>query len=345
MGSSAEDIVERRTGILRLATGYNVRELCGYKTPWGLTLPHRFLRSGDTNELSEGDAGLLRAYGVTMDVDLRSEFEVTRAPDVFADDPRVRYHNASLYSVNMHDSDLAEGDGMDDYLVGGYLAMLSNREAVRQVFSFMATAEPSDCVLFHCAAGMDRTGVTSMLLLGLCRVSEHDILRDYLLSFASVDLVEDALRGERGASRPPHARQRHAHGAQEAGRGTARSRATWPAAAHVAHARPGQAPPGVVARRAGPSRGRGGGCATVVTSHRIPARAPMAGRRATPAIRRQTWHKSSFPTSSSASCALSRSTPSQTPRTRRRPPRPPASTRWPPTWETSSAPWACGTYG
>ena len=145
MGSSAEDIVERRTGILRLATGYNVRELCGYKTPWGLTLPHRFLRSGDTNELSEGDAGLLRAYGVTMDVDLRSEFEVTRAPDVFADDPRVRYHNASLYSVNMHDSDLAEGDGMDDYLVG--------------------------------------------------RVSEHDILRDYLLSFASVDLVEDALRG------------------------------------------------------------------------------------------------------------------------------------------------------
>lgn len=195
MGSSAEDIVERRTGILRLATDYNVRELCGYKTPWGLTLPHRFLRSGDTNELSEGDAGLLRAYGVTMDVDLRSEFEVTRSPDVFADDPRVRYHNASLYSVNMHDSDLAEGDGMDDYLVGGYLAMLSNREAVRQVFSFMATAEPSDCVLFHCAAGMDRTGVTSMLLLGLCRVSEHDILRDYLLSFASVDLVEDALRG------------------------------------------------------------------------------------------------------------------------------------------------------
>ena len=39
-----------------------------------------------------------------------------------------------------------------------------------QLVEFLAQAQRNECVLFHCAAGMDRTGVISLLLLGLCGV-------------------------------------------------------------------------------------------------------------------------------------------------------------------------------
>ena len=81
-------------------------------------------------------------------------------------------------------------------MANGYLSMLENRKVVRKIFSFMAKATDDECVLFHCAAGMDRTGVTSMLVLGLCEASREDILRDYLYSFADADRVEELLDGK-----------------------------------------------------------------------------------------------------------------------------------------------------
>ena len=76
--------------VLDVPSGYNVRELGGYPTPYGQTLYRRFLRSGDTDGLSSTDIAALRDYGVSMDVDLRSQWEVTHAPDRLAKDRGVR---------------------------------------------------------------------------------------------------------------------------------------------------------------------------------------------------------------------------------------------------------------
>jgi len=67
---------------------------------------------------------------------------------------------------------LSPGDE-GDYYAGVYLDMLANREAVRRMFAFMASVSEDGCVLFHCSAGMDRTGVTAML----SRVSRRGVAR------------------------------------------------------------------------------------------------------------------------------------------------------------------------
>ena len=175
-----------------LPVGDNCRDLGGYPLPAGLgraagatTLTHRFLRSGSTSTLSRKEAHYLREYGVTRVVDLRSTQECASSPDVFASYPGVTYTNVPLFGVNLHDPRLHLPGDTRDYLASGYLRMLDNHEAVRQIFSAFAEAAPEECVLYHCAAGMDRTGITSMLLLGLCGVGRTSIVADYTYSFAS----------------------------------------------------------------------------------------------------------------------------------------------------------------
>lgn len=177
-----------------LPVGDNCRELGGYplpaghgRTPGTATLTHRFLRSGSTSALSRKEASYLREYGVTRVVDLRSASECASSPDAFAAYPGVIYANVPLFGVNLHDPKLHLPGDARDYLANGYLRMLDNHDAVRQIFSAFAQAAPEECVLYHCAAGMDRTGITSMLLLGLCGVDRTSIVADYTYSFTSRD--------------------------------------------------------------------------------------------------------------------------------------------------------------
>lgn len=44
--------------------------------------------------------------------------------------------------------------------------------------------------LFHCQEGKDRTGIISMILLGLANVSRSDIIADYEISSAYLGYVE-----------------------------------------------------------------------------------------------------------------------------------------------------------
>ncbi len=184
------------THALTIATCANVRELGDYDTPFGPTRLHRFLRAGDTCAVSADDARRLCAYGVAADADLRSSWELEHAPDLLGSQPHVRYRNVQLHAYNLREGEPDLPDDERGYLMRGYLAMLKNHSAVRELMSFFASADEDECVLFHCAAGMDRTGVVSLLLLGLCEVSREDLLRDYLYSFAPPSLVERLVRGE-----------------------------------------------------------------------------------------------------------------------------------------------------
>lgn len=176
-----------------LDVGYNVRELGGYETPYGTTASHRFLRSGDTDMLSERDLAFFRSYGVRRVVDLRSESECRIAPDDLASQPWITYVNVPLYDFDLHDPTLDIDERGGNYLAAGYLTMLANRDAVRQIFSFFADATPEECILFHCAAGMDRTGVTAMLILGLAGVDRQHIIADYVYSYGTVDEVNQSV--------------------------------------------------------------------------------------------------------------------------------------------------------
>jgi len=175
---------------LHVRTGFNMRELGGYACGSGQTLYQRFMRSGSLETLSDTDEQRLYDYGVRMVLDLRGNHEVEMARDRIVGLPGVRYCHVRLYDFDLSDPKLAHVEDEDDYLSSSYLTMLANHKAIRDIFAFLATATPDDCVLFHCAAGMDRTGVTAMLILGLCGASARRLIADYLYSFGSVEEVD-----------------------------------------------------------------------------------------------------------------------------------------------------------
>ena len=181
-----------------LPVGDNCRDLGGYPLPAGLgraagatTLTHRFLRSGSTSTLSRKEAHYLREYGVTRVVDLRSTSECASSPDIFASYPGVTYTNVPLLGVNLHDPKLRLPGDTRDYLASGYLRMLDNHEAVRRIFSAFAEAAPEECVLYHCAAGMDRTGIVADYTYSFASREEVDayIYQGVSPSFTTVDVL------------------------------------------------------------------------------------------------------------------------------------------------------------
>jgi len=64
-------------------------------------------------------------------------------------------------------------------------------EPLKGVLQAMADKENYP-IVYHCAVGTDRTGFISMLILGVCGVSQDDILRDYVFSsFAGIGTMRD----------------------------------------------------------------------------------------------------------------------------------------------------------
>lgn len=176
--------------ILDVPSAMNLRELGSWPTPDGPTQSHRFLRCGSTRCMSQKDRTWLREYGLTHVLDLRGQGESPELTCPFARERGVSWTNVSLFGQNLSDPALVAAQKDLDYLARGYLAMLGNHDAMRQALSFLAAVPHDECALFHCAAGMDRTGMVAMLLLGVAGVSRSDIVRDYLYSFAPVRQVD-----------------------------------------------------------------------------------------------------------------------------------------------------------
>lgn len=181
------------TRVLDVDGGDNVRELGGYVALGGTTRFGRYLRSGSTEYLSDKGMRQLRAYGVTHVLDLRGSFERPHATCRFSHVKGVEWLNVPLFGYDLSDPKLAQPEGNDDYLVENYLTMLGNHEAIRSIVTFLAEVPPGEAALFHCAAGMDRTGITAMLLLGAVGVGRRQIVADYAYSFGSVAEVDRAV--------------------------------------------------------------------------------------------------------------------------------------------------------
>jgi len=167
-----------------LEGAFNVRELGGYPVSGGATSFHKFLRADDLGRLTERDIQTLLDYGVIAVIDLRSGAELRNLPNPFATLETVEYVNLPLMSDAAAAPDLTRvmADVPEDYLKQAYIEMLVNSQMViAEIFRFIAR-HPDGCVLFHCAAGKDRTGVIAALLLGLAGVARADILANYSLT-------------------------------------------------------------------------------------------------------------------------------------------------------------------
>lgn len=163
---------------LPLEGAYNVRDLGGYLT--GAQRPvqkGRFLRGGSLSHLTPKDQEFLLKYGLNAIIDLRSPFEVQRDPDPDCGVPV--YSFPLLDSLNSQDFQGALPESLSQM----YIELL---DRCAPVFAgiFQTMSEIPGCVLFHCTAGKDRTGLCAMLLLSLAGVPDETIIADYAASDA-----------------------------------------------------------------------------------------------------------------------------------------------------------------
>ena len=170
---------------LPMEGAYNVRELGGYAAANGaVTRYHEFLRSERLDSISKKDWDFLKCYGLGAIIDLRGEPEAEKFPNAFADDDSVAYINLPFITDNVLDMREVREKGFDPGQF--YINLTEYRRMVGKLMRFIIR-QRKKCVLFHCTAGKDRTGVLAMILLGICGVSREDIMANYEVTYSYLD--------------------------------------------------------------------------------------------------------------------------------------------------------------
>lgn len=162
----------------------NCRELGGYPTKDGkITRKHVFLRSDSLDELTRQDEEFLINYGLRKDIDLRGKVEALFMADRI-NRKEILYQNIPLYDgmhgiiikdeLHKKDRDLIPKTMEELYV----FVCEHEQDQIRKVLQDLI-AFSDGCVLFHCTAGKDRTGIISMLLLEMAGVPQDVIVADY----------------------------------------------------------------------------------------------------------------------------------------------------------------------
>ena len=175
--------LSREERLLKVESMTNVRDLGGYETQNGYyTKSHKFVRSTNPGNLSKDEKEYLYDYGIRVQVDLRSDFEVDQQPSALKGYKDIEYYNINLLQSKNLNVLPSEVRNYHD-LSGFYVFMLeSNKEQFRQVFDIFYD-HPYDAIMFNCSAGKDRTGVIAALLMDLAGCHEYDIVKDYSESY------------------------------------------------------------------------------------------------------------------------------------------------------------------
>jgi protein-tyrosine phosphatase len=159
---------------------HNLRHLGHYPTRTGRVTASHIYRSASLHRMPASGAAQLAAAGIRTVVDFRSEHERTEfaTPDLLA-------HGINLIEAPVFESD-ASPVGLDSEFPGFAVAYATFLEigAVAYRVLVEAIANSEGGLLFHCAAGKDRTGVAAALLLELAGVHDDHILEDHSHSCA-----------------------------------------------------------------------------------------------------------------------------------------------------------------
>lgn len=165
----------------------NFRDLGGHVSADGRTVRHGCLfRSGELCDLTPGDQSVLRRLGIKVVVDLRSAEEQVLRPNSLPEGiPMVTQDRKAVGSTQTLEEQIAMGQipvKDDQWVVDSYLGMLTRLAPDFRVVVQRAAEARRAPLLFHCAAGKDRTGLAAALLLGLLGVSHEAIQDEYELT-------------------------------------------------------------------------------------------------------------------------------------------------------------------
>jgi hypothetical protein len=140
------------------------------------------------------DLDVLSGIGLQCVVDLRTSAELERTGRGLLGGTSVRYVHLSLLRGNAEVWN--ENDGQVEDMAHMYLRFLEGgRSIIPRAVSLIANPANRPLV-FHCAAGKDRTGVLTALLLDALGVERAAIIDDYALTANQMDLIVTRLKRE-----------------------------------------------------------------------------------------------------------------------------------------------------
>ncbi len=166
----------------------NFRDLGGYPTADGRTLRWRLLfRSDALHAVSDADVRRLRDdLAVTDIVDLRSTYELSNEGRGPLEREPIIFHHNPLFDG---DPSAADASHVTEMSLGErYLGMMEHGHAkITNAVRLLARAKGA--AVYHCAAGKDRTGVISAIVLSALGVADELIVADYALSGERIDEI------------------------------------------------------------------------------------------------------------------------------------------------------------
>ena len=176
----------RPTRVLDVEGAYNVRDLGGYRTADGKTTRWgAFLRADGLHNLTDSAKKGLVEYGVRTVIDLRRTLETVETPNALAGMEGVEFFHLNMigdtdppgYVPPPQDTWTTPGQTAEIYRV-----LLDQRQAVICDTLVTLANSKGHTAIYNCAAGTDRTGIISALLLGLADVPDETSIADYALS-------------------------------------------------------------------------------------------------------------------------------------------------------------------
>jgi protein-tyrosine phosphatase len=167
---------------------HNFRDMGGYDTETGAKVRWGALyRSGKLSELSRRDTMLMDRLSLSLIYDFRRDDERERAPS--------RYSGSNAETINLAIipgsgdsffdrvvSGNADAEQMTKFMIELNVDLALNQTAQYQQMFAGLLLDNTNSVLIHCAAGKDRTGFGSALILAALGVSRSSVLIDYMLS-------------------------------------------------------------------------------------------------------------------------------------------------------------------
>lgn len=169
----------------------NFRDLGGYRSECGRTVRYgRLYRSADFSELSAHDLPRLQGLNIQLLCDVRSESERLENPSKWAMEAPIQQLHLNI------SADLRASHGAITKLLLGSPSQEHATQAMMATYGlFPAAFAPQlvklvDCILtnealplvFHCAAGKDRTGFIAAIILSALDVPRQLIYSDYMLT-------------------------------------------------------------------------------------------------------------------------------------------------------------------
>ncbi len=166
---------------------FNFRDLGGYETADGRRIAWgAVFRSDSLHRLTDADLDAASSLGIRTVIDLRSTAELDRQGRFArAHADTVAFHHLPLFEEHSpvfrplaaDDPEPPPGEG---YVEMAWRARDTIAKAVRVI------AQGDYAVVFHCAAGKDRTGILAALVLSSLGVPDEAIAADYNLSERSL---------------------------------------------------------------------------------------------------------------------------------------------------------------